>query len=60
MIEGIFILDLLEGNLLYAAGWFTSGDNKNIKEERQKKKNLEAMVVDRNCGNSVPFKGIRI
>lgn len=45
MIEGICILDLLEGNAVmlqqctgqYAAGWFIGEDNRNIKEERQKK-----------------------
>lgn len=54
MIEGICILDLLEGNAVMlqqhsgqsAAGWFASGDSSNTKEEEQT--NHEAMVVDRN------------
>lgn len=65
--EGICVVDLLEGNAVmlqqctgrYTAGWHTIGDNRNIKEERQKK-NHEAMDIDRNHGNSVSFRGIRI
>lgn len=52
--EGICVVDLLEGNAVmlqrctewYTAGWHTSGDNRNIKEERQKKKNNEATDID--------------